>query len=314
MKINIRHFSPNRNTFKKAGNELNKFPLKYSQRRKSSIPLHIREFISNNAFNQINQECSTKNSYNKYSDKKCKDIINNSIPEVSENSSQNQEEKNKKKTKKGAKKETKNEIENNNYYIHYIKNVYEKEPHLSKESIIKSEMKKYNDNYMKYIYGKKNFRKKHRRNSEVNKYIFKSNLHNLNMDKEPIRKDKKSTTLIINKKQSNEIINHNNQNSEEKEKNRSNRKNKEKQKNKRKQDNKECKDNNIFHMIGDSPKKNNDTINTKRKEKEALENEKKTKNDNNNENKNVKSSKIMNKLKKFFCCLINNGESSIEKD
>ena len=317
MSNNQRHLSSNKKKTKITRNELNNSPLKYRQRRKSSIPLQIREFISNNVFNQLNPEASTKNSYNICSDKKyhIKEIINNSIPEESENSSNNNEEKNKKKTKISTKKGTKNEIENNNYYIHYIKNVYEKEPHLNKENITKSEKKKTNDNHMKYMNGKKNFNKiNRRRNSEMNKYMLKSNFHNLNMDKEPIRSDIKSSTFA-NKNKINDMIVHNNKSSEEKEKNRSNRKNKERHKSKElsiKEEDK-YKDNNIHHMKNDSPKKNSSSINTKKKEKEALESVNKTENGNINENKNIKNSKKMNKLKKFFCCLLND-ELSIEND
>ena len=314
MKNKQRNFSPNKNIIINTRNEISKSPLKYRKRRKSSIPLQITEFIKKNGFHQINCEAFNKDSYKgDYSGKKVniKNIINTSIPEVSENSSNNRENKNKKTKKKQAKKENKNEKENHNYYIDLVQNIYEKEPHLGKENLIKSEKKKDNDNNMKLNEVKQNFKKiTKRRNSELTKFYLK-----YNFNKEPITQNIKSSTLI-NKKKSCEIMKlAHKKNSEEKEKNKSNRKNKEKHKIKEKHDNKEIKDNNKHTKNGDNtPKKNSGSIIIKKKvrEKDTLENEKKTENDNNiNENK---SPKKINKLKKFFCCLINNGESSIDND
>ena len=320
MNNKSRHFSPNRITIKNARNEFINSPLKYKKRRKSSIPLQLREFIKNNGFNQINTDASTKNCKKvELSGKKfyVKNIINSSIPEESENSSNNKKDQKTKVKRKQIKKETKNEIENNNYYIHYIKNIYEKEPHLNQENILKSEKKKTNDDYKKFLEGKKFFRKHRRRNSELSNIFLKSNLHNINfnMDKEPKRSSIKSSTIIDKQKNTEMagLIHKKNV----KEKIKSNRKNKEKKhKNKENHDDKEDKDNLIYNLNCDSPKKSVGSINIKKKvkENEILEIEKKIENGYNNENKNIKNHKKMNKLKRFFCCLINKCESSTEID
>lgn len=320
MNNKFRHFSPNKITIKNTRNEFTNSPLKNRKRRKSSIPLQLRELIKNNCFNQISTEGSTKNSKKgELSGKKryVKDIINTSIPEESENSSNNKEDKKANAKMEQNNKDNKNEIGNKNYYIHYIKNIYEKESHLNKENILKSEKKKAN-HYEKFIEGKRHFKPIYkRRNSELNNLNLKSNFHNFNfnMDKEPLRSSIKSSTIIDKKKSSEmeELIHKKNI----KEKNKSKKKKKEKHKNKNKENhnNKEVKNNPINNFNCDSPKKSSGSINKQKKvkEKELLENEKKTENENNNENKNVKNQK-MNKLKKLFCCLINKCESSIENE
>ena len=305
MNIQTRHLTPKKKSIKQTRNEFTKLPIKYKKRRKSSIPLHIRELIKNNSLNQLYPDPSSRNNYKcDYINKKFNfDIINSSIPEESENSS-NKEAKNKK--------EIKNEIENNNYYIHYIKNVYEKEPHFSKKCVAKTAKKKSNNNCIKLMDAKQNFRKiNKRRNSVLNKNFLNLHNFNLNMNPEPVRSSAKWNT-IIKKKKSGDIFSPSNK---KEEKSRSFRKNKEKNKSKEKSDTKEDKDTNINNK-GDSSKKNSNRLDAKKKikEKETFENEGKTENGNNSENKNIKETKKKNKFKKFLCCLLSNVESSIEND
>ena len=76
-----------------------------------------------------------------------KEMINTSIPEVSERSSNNYKEE--KKIKNNKKKDDK-------YYIHYIKNVYEKESHLNRENIIKNAKKNIHESFLKFLQQNKN--------------------------------------------------------------------------------------------------------------------------------------------------------------
>ena len=324
----------NKNTIKLARKELTKSPPKYRERRKSSIPLKLVEFIRNNELNQIKPD-PTKNSYKgAFSSKKnfLKEMININIPEESDDSSNKKEKKNKKikktkrtkkeKKEKKEKHETKNEIENNNYYIHYIKNIYENEHHLNKENIFKSANKENNDIQMKLMESNKNLKKFYkRRNSALNRNLLKSNINNINLilDKEQI--NKKFPLSIISKKKSAEIgsfLHKNNLDEKKKDitksyynKN-SNRKNKSKHKSKEKKKNKEKdkeldknQDNNDENILNDDNRKKSE--NTNKNDKEILENEKKTEIESNNKNSKIR-------IKKIFCCFINDGDSSIEND
>ena len=92
------NISPLKNAISKARRELNSSPLKLRERRKSSIPLQLVEFI-----NQVKPDSSSKQSYKgDCSNKKdhLKKIINTSIPEESENSSNKKENKKEIKEKK----------------------------------------------------------------------------------------------------------------------------------------------------------------------------------------------------------------------
>jgi len=338
------NISPIKNTIRKARRELNSSPLKFRKRRKSSIPLQLVEFI-----NQIKPDSASKQSYKgEYTNKNhLRKMINKSIPEESENSSiienknNNKKEKKEKKEKKiknekrekkdknnekserKDKKDKKNEIENNNYYIHYIKNVYENESHLNKDNLFKSANKNNNINetLMNFLESNKNIKPVFkRRNSAMNKELFKSNLVNKHLLLDKIQINSKLPESIINKKKSQDIILHKKKDVKEKEnakshlyntsgnKNKSKNKNKDKKKYKDKNKTKE-KDKNK-----DSNEENNiNTENQKKnvKEKEILENEKKTETENNIENTKIKK---INKFKKFLCCFINNGDDSIEND
>ena len=193
---------------------------------------------------------------------------------------------------------------------------------------------------MKFLESNRNVKPFHkRRNSALNRNIFKSNLNNVNLllDKEQL--NQKLPFSIINKKKSAEIstlIPKNNLDEKKKEiiksflhKNSSNKnkskhkikdrkkskdKEKEKNKGKDKEKNKEKEKENENDKVIDL--ENNDDDNKKKdedsnqKEKELLENEIKTEMGTNN-----KSSKIKKKRKlKFLCCFFGNGDSSIEND
>lgn len=341
------NFSPIKNTICKARRELNSSPLKLGKRRKSSIPLQLVEFI-----NQMKPESASKKSYKGDCSNKnhLRKMINTSIPEESENSSIKENKNNNKKERKEKrekkvksekrerkdksernekserkdKKDKKNEIENNNYYIHYIKNVYENESHLNKDNLFKSANKNdnINETLMNFLESNKNIKPVFkRRNSAMNRELFKSNLMNKNnlfLDK--IQINSKLPESIINKKKSGDILLHKKKDIKEKEnskshynntggnKNKSKNKNKDKKKYKDKNKTKE-KDKNK-----DSNEENNiNTENQKKniKEKEILENEKKTETENIIENTKIKK---INKFKKFLCCFINNGDDSIEND
>ena len=342
----------NKNTIKLARNELIKSPLKYRERRKSYIPQNALAFIRNNDLNQIKPEITKYSCKGESSTKKkyLKEISNTNIPEESEYFNKNSVKKNKKgkkakknkKEKKGQKEkeEIKNEIENNNYYIHYIKNVYEDENHLNKKNIIKSAGKENNEIKVKFLESNRNVKSLHkRRNSALNKNIFKSNLNNVNLllDKEQI--NQKIPFSIINKKKSVEIstlipknnldekkketvksflhknssgknkIRHKNK-ERKKSKDKEKEKDKEKDKEKNKGKDKEIENDKVIDLENnnDDNKKKDDCSN--QKEKELLDNEIKTEMDTNN-----KSSKIKKKKKfKFLCCFFGNGDSSFEND
>ena len=285
------------------------------KRRKSSIPLQLREMKRKTGLNQkVPNELIRKSVQNNFHSKKkiLGDIINTSIPEVSENSSINNKDK--------------KDIENNNFYIHYIKNVYEKEPHLNKESIVnnKSNIKqKINNTYLKFLESDKNIKPLNwRRNSCFNNNFLKSNFHNNNnlinfiLDKEHL--NSKKAVSIINKKNSTEIgsMFHKTKLGKKeklkttinKSKNKSRHRNKVKSKNKYKSKEKDNNEdiNNIYenrHSI---------TSANKAKQKDLLENEKKT--DKESNNTNLKINKRKSKFRKFLCCFISNGDSSIEND
>ena len=340
----------NKNTIKLARNELIKSPLKYRERRKSYIPQNALAFIRNNDLNQIKPEITKYSCKGESSTKKkyLKEISNTNIPEESEYFNKNSVKKNKKgkkakknkKEKKGQKEkeEIKNEIENNNYYIHYIKNVYEDENHLNKKNIIKSAGKENNEIKVKFLESNRNVKSLHkRRNSALNKNIFKSNLNNVNLllDKEQI--NQKIPFSIINKKKSVEISTlipknnldekkketvksflHKNSSSKnkirhknkERKKSKDKEKEKDKEKDKNKGKDKEIENDKVIDLENnnDDNKKKDDCSN--QKEKELLDNEIKTEMDTNN-----KSSKIKKKKKfKFLCCFFGNGDSSFEND
>jgi hypothetical protein len=298
--------TPKKSTIKLARKQLKKSPIQYRKRRKSSIPLKLRQFITNNNINKIDPKLSCKNNFQgeiSSKNEQKEDIINTNIPEVSENSSNIKEER---KTKiKKIKHKKKNNNENNNYFIHYIKNVYENESHLNKENIIKSAKKNINDSFLKFVESNKTFHNTagKRRNSAFNGNFMKSNFHNINLGLDKEQLNRKVPYSIINKKKSAEIgslLHKKNLDNKEKEIVK-------KYFTKSKHKNKDNK-----HKDKDKTIKNSDIATHKKKikEKETLAEE------NENENKvNIETikTKKQSKIKKFLCCIINdNCDSSIE--
>lgn len=284
--------------------EFNKSPLK------SSIPIQLIEFIKNHNLNQITPEAAQKNSYKEDSSPKkysLNNMTNNNIPEVSEKSSDNKKEKNKKEKKKKSKKKGRGD---NNYYIHYIKNVYENEAHLNKENLLNNISNKINNEKDSKIIESNKKSRYWRRNSALNENLFKCNFHNNNLiiDKEQIDK-RKSGSIIDKIKIENLGSFFHKKLLEKKEKKISklnNNKNKTRHKNKDKSKNK-----NNDEKISDKEKDlNKDNIKNIKK-KEIFENEKKTDIENKSESIKIQKTSIFKKV--FFCCFINNGDSSLEK-
>ena len=352
--------SNKKNPIKMAKIEFANTPIHLRKRRKSSIPLQLVEFLRNKELNQIKPESSAKKSFKgEFSNKKIisKNVNKKKIPDLSVSSSQKKEEKFKKdknkkdkdkkdknkkdKKEKGRTKEkrqTNNGIENNNYYIHFIKNVYEKEPHLNKDNIVQSFSKNINESFQKFRESK-HIRK--RRNSALDKNFFKNNINNINLILEKEKLKQKLSNSNLNKKKSYEISSLLHiKKYEEKEKetikllnnsmrrsNKSRHKNKEKAKNKDKYKNNEKEkdknndkekdkindNNNEEKNENDFNKKETDNINneSKMEKKDLLDSENKKETNNNTENATTKK---RNKLKKLWCCFISNGDSSIEND
>ncbi len=314
MNIQSPGSTPKKNTIKLARKHLKKSPIQYKKRRKSSIPLKFREFISSNSLNKIMPKFSGKHHYTgeiSSKDNKKLNIINTNIPEVSENSS-NIKETIKIKNDKNSKKK-----ENNNYFIHYIKNVYENESHLNKENIIKSAKKNIHDSFLKFIETNKNNRVPlaKRRNSALNEYFMKSNFHKINLGFDKDQINEKVPRSIIDKKQSAEIgklLHKKKLDSKDKKHN-----NKSKHKHKNKDKDLE-KDNKTAKKISNKIIKTSDITTHKKKikdkEKDTLPNDDENENKANTEiNTESTKTKKKSKIRKFLCCIINdNCDSSIE--
>ncbi len=304
--------SPKKITVKIAKNRLSKSPLKEKRRRRSLLPFQSMESINNSSVSKIRKtESFTKNS-NKGGIPNhkifLKEIINTSIPEVSEKSSNNDKEE--KKGKNNKKKDDK-------YIIHYIKNVYEKDSHFNKENIIKSAKKNIHDSFLKFLQNtKNNFRNSsRRRNSALNANFFKSNIHNINVILNKNHVNKKKSGSIIDRKKSEEKGNEfHKKNSGDKEKEIVTinlNKNKHKHNKQKEKEN----ENGKVVVLEDKNSNKDKTIKSNDKTvKEILENEKKTETENNTENTKTKKKK-KNKIKKFLCCLLNsNSDTSIENN
>ena len=314
-----------KNKIKLTRNHFNKIPLNNRKRRKSSIPLQLRQLISNNSLNKIMPKLSCKNNFTgEISNKNepLNDIINTNIPEVSENSSNIKEGK----ITKIKKRKKANNNENNNYFIHYINNIYENESHLNKENIINRAKKNIRDSFLKLVESNKTFHYPvaRRRNSALNTNFSKSNFHNIKLylDKEHL--NKKEPLSILNKKQSANIgnlLHKKNLDGKEKEKVK---KFFNKNKNKTKDNRHKDKD---FEKGTKTPEKNlskektirnsDKTIHKKKikeKEKELLPNENEIKIISENNTESTKTKK-KSKIKKFLCCFINdNCDSSFENN
>ena len=319
MNIPLPDNSPSRKiSIRTTRNNFAELPLKNNRRRKSSISLQLRNLINNNNQNKKLPELSIKNNYKEPSSSKknIKEIVNGSIPEESETSSNNNKEDKIKKKKKLKKKGKVNE--NNNYYIHYIKNVYENESHLNKENLIKSANKNISHSFLKFIESNNNLRNSSkRRNSALNKNLFKSKFHNINLylDKEQINQNIPAS--IIDKKKISELesLLHKKKLDDKQKEIVKIYLNKSKHKNNKHKEEENCitiADKNINNEKNNI--NNNDDMNIKKnvKEKDILENEKKADTENNTEST---KSKKRSKIKKFLCCIINsNCDSSVDNN
>ena len=272
-------------------NAFDNSPIKSFHKMKSSSPIKFKRFINCNNLEGLYQEKIS----NKNSNKECFSIkkyywekINNRIPEESENSY----------LEKGiTRKETK--TKNNNYYINYIKNIYENEPHLNKETFIKTPSNKittinkfedssgklikrrfsaFSDQFLRLNFHKKFCAEKGQYiSSPINKKIRSANLNNL-------IKKKKSNEIEILRKHSSNLS---------KSKNKSKHKSKGISKDKNKNNDKKSKNNIKNKKIKEKIKTNDNDIEISTKVE------------------SVNDNKIKNKTIKFFlCCLVNDNELS----
>ena len=278
--------SPKKSMIKLTRNEFDNSPIKSFHKMNSSSPIKFKRLISSNNIAGINQEkISNKNSIKEsFSIKKYYwEKINNRIPEESESSY----------LEKGTK--------NNNYYINYIRNIYEREPHLNKETFVKTpshkimNITKFDDSGGKLM---------KRRFSEFSNQFLSLNLHKKFYAEKgqhissPINKKIKSENLnnLIKKKKSNEIENlrkHSSNLSKSKNKSKHKSKGISKDKNKNKNDDKKSKNNIKNKKIKEKIKTNDNDIEISTKVE------------------SVNDNKIKNKTIKFFlCCLVNDNELS----
>ena len=283
--------SPKKSMIKLTSNVFDNSPIKSFHRMKSSSPIKFKRFISSNNLAGLYQDkISNKNSIKEcFSIKKYYwDKMNTRIPEESESSY----------LEPGiARKETK--TKNNNYYINYIKNIYENEHHLNKETFIKTPSNKittinkfedssgklikrrfsaFSDQFLRLNFHKKFCAEKGQYiSSPINKKIRSANLNNL-------IKKKKSNEIEILRKHSSNLS---------KSKNKSKHKSKGISKDKNKNNDKKSK-NNIQN------KKIKEKIKTKDNDIEIS-----------TKVESVNNNKIKSKTIKFFlCCLVNDNELS----
>ena len=276
-----------RNQFSKSSKKM--------KRRRSPIPLNLKKFISSSNIVRLNKEkLSTKNSHkDSYSIKKhCFDKINTSIPEELESFSNVEEAKKKKDSNK-----------NDDYYLNYIKNLYENETHLNRATFIKTQsnkkigFKKYDDSNQKLF---------KRRNSSVSDQLLNLNFHKKYCVEKGQRiptqskiKSAKFNNLLKKKKPSdNEILRIHSTISKQKDKSKSKSKSKHTSKEKYKND-----------------KKSKDNSNNKKKVKESKMKIKETYTKASTKTETLNNCKIKNRtIKNFFCCLVNDIDLSFEND
>ena len=277
--------SPKRSMIKLTRKRFSNSPIKSFHRMKSSSPPNFKRLLSCNIIPGFRQEKIS----NKNSNKECFSIkkyylekINARILEESEGSNLEKEI-------------TRKETKNNNYYINYIKNIYENESHLNKKTFIKTPNNKF-DNPSGNLYK--------RRFSVLSDQFLCLNFHKKfcaekgQQTSSPINK-KKSAKLInlIKMKKSNELEvlrKHSNNLSKSKNKSKNKSKGLSKDKDKNKNNNKKNK-NNI------KIKKNKENIKIKDNDIEIS-----------TKVESVNSNKIKNKtIKNLLCCLVNDNELSI---
>ena len=295
-------YSPKKSMIRYSSNYLNNSPFKIFNRMKSSTPLNKKRFISSNNLGRYTHEkLSRKNSKKDcFTIRKHQfDKINTRIIEESESSNFDEENK-------------KNETKNNNYYINYINNIYEREPHLNKENFIKTPCNKIKI-YKKLDDINGNLYK--RRFSELSEQYMNLNFHKkFCADKgqhvsTPISKLTSSKlNNLIKKKKSSEIIiskNHSNNVNKQKDKEKSKGKNKNKSKSKGiskekcKNSDKKLKSNIKLKKIKENTEIKDNEIEISTKTVNTVSNNTKIKN---------------KKLKNLLCCLVNDNDLSTEND
>lgn len=275
--------------------------LKYRGRRHSLNPLELKKFMNNDLTNinpeKNNMRKSLKNDLNlSYKNIYLHDL-NSSIPEVSESVSNSIEE---------TKKSKKNIVQNNRYFINVIKNVYENENHLNKNSLIKKKSHYLNSSFTNNLDSNQKLRSfSKRRNSAVNKDSIGLNFDkNIIMEKLNMNRNVSSTNVHkLKNNELNNLLHKKNWNNEEKEivktyfkKDKCKNPKKGKDKNKNKNKNKSS---------GKKNKKNNENTHNKQKVKER---ERSKDNDIENSTKaETATNSVKIKFKKFLCCLINDN-------
>jgi len=297
-------YSPKKRMIRLSSNHLNRSPLKTFHRMKSSTPLNTKRFISSNNLGRYTHEKLSRKNSNKesFSIRKHQfEKINTRIIEESESSNLNEENK-------------KNETKNNNYYINYINNIYEREPHLNKENFIKTPSNKI---------------KKYKKLDDINGNLYKRRFSafseqfmNLNFHKKycadkgqhvtsPISKltSSKLNNLIKKKKSSEIIILRNHSNNVNKQKDKEKSKGKSKNKSKSKGISKEkCKN-------SDKKLKSNIKLKKIKENTEIKDNEIEISTKVETVNTASNNTKIKNKkLKNLLCCLVNDNDLSTEND
>jgi hypothetical protein len=300
--------TPKKNFKRSSKRLLTNTHLKYRGRRHSLNPLELKKFVSNDLTNIDPEKKTLRKSLKNDLNLSYKNIylqeINSRIPEVPESLSNSIEEK-----KNSQLKSKKGIVQNNKYFINVIKNVYENENHLNKNSLIKKKSNYLNSSFTNHLDSNKRFiNNSKRRNSAVNKDFMGLNFDkNIIMEKLNMNRNISSTNVHkLKNSEINNLLHKKNLNTEEKElvktyfkkgKNNIPKKGKDKSKNKNK-------------SSGKKSKKNNENTNSKKKIKER---EKDKDNDIENSTKAETATNSAKKsFKKFFCCLINNDNSSNE--
>ena len=194
-------------------------PLKFRGRRHSLNSVELKKFVSSDLTN-INPEKneirkSLKDKLNlSYRNIYLKDL-NSSIPEVPESASNSIDEK-----KCSKIKSKKNIVQNNKNYINVIKNVYENEHHLNKNSLIKKKPNYLNSSFTNHLDSNHKLIKiSKRRNSAINKDFFGLNFDkNIIMEKLNMNRNVSSTNIHkLKSEEINDLLHKKHLNMEEKE-------------------------------------------------------------------------------------------------
>jgi hypothetical protein len=304
--------TPKKNFKRSSKRLLTNTHLKYRGRRHSLNPLELKKFVSNDLTNIDPEKKTLRKSLKNDLNLSYKNIylqeINSRIPEVPESLSNSIEEK-----KNSQLKSKKGIVQNNKYFINVIKNVYENENHLNKNSLIKKKSNYLNSSFTNHLDSNKRFiNNSKRRNSAVNKDLMGLNFDkNIIMEKLNMNRNISSTNVHkLKNSEINNLLHKKNLNTEEKEivktyfkKGRNSIPKKGKDKSKKRSKSKNS---------GKKSKKSNENINNNKKVKEV---DKVKDNDIENSTKaETATNSTKKKFKKFLCCLINNDNSSTENE